>query len=81
MLKAEQFKKWMSERMGHSPQLKLALEAIQELEQENSEIKASLNLIQVRGTELLNIDDIEDKEDAATIHSNFNDALLLIPQK
>ncbi len=33
MSKAEQFKKWMSERMGHSPQLKLALEAIKELEQ------------------------------------------------
>ena len=34
MLKAEQFKKWMAERQGHSPQLKLALEAIEELERQ-----------------------------------------------
>ena len=33
MSKAEQFKKWMYERTGHSPQLYLALEAIKELEQ------------------------------------------------
>ena len=32
MSKVEQFKKWMSERQGHSPQLKLAIEAIHELE-------------------------------------------------
>lgn len=35
MTKAEQFKKWMAERQGHSPQLKLALEAIKELEKPN----------------------------------------------
>lgn len=28
------------------------------------------------GTELLNIDDIEDSEDAASIHSKFNDKLI-----
>ena len=32
MDKAELFKKWMRERQGHSPQLRLALEAIIELE-------------------------------------------------
>ena len=42
MSKAMQFKKWMSERMGHSPQLQLALEAIKELEQELGLVKISL---------------------------------------
>ena len=32
MSKAKEFKVWMSERMGHSWQLQLALEAIKELE-------------------------------------------------
>ena len=36
MNKAEGFKKWMGERMGHSYQLKVALEAILELENELS---------------------------------------------
>lgn len=57
---------------------KRALDKIKEVEQENSEVKALLKLIQARGNELLNIDGIEDREDAATIHSDFNDALLLI---
>jgi len=43
MSKAEQFKKWMSERMGHSGQLYLALEAIKELEQELGLVKISLD--------------------------------------
>ena len=34
MDKVMQFKKWMSERTGHSAQLKLALDAVNELEQE-----------------------------------------------
>ena len=43
MTKAKQFKKWMSERMGHSPQLQLALEAIKDLEQELGLTKLSLD--------------------------------------
>tara|TARA_R110002167_G_scaffold19341_2_gene71517 strand:+ start:6783 stop:6977 length:195 start_codon:yes stop_codon:yes gene_type:complete len=42
MSKAEQFKKWMSERMGHSPQLQLALEAVKELELDLGLVKIAL---------------------------------------
>tara|TARA_R110000803_G_scaffold115793_5_gene184369 strand:- start:12351 stop:12749 length:399 start_codon:yes stop_codon:yes gene_type:complete len=37
--KAEDFKKWMSERMGHSYQLKFALEIVLELEQKLEKYK------------------------------------------
>jgi len=41
MSKAEYFKKWCAERMGHSPQIKLALEAIIELEESISDSNSS----------------------------------------
>lgn len=44
MNKAESFKKWMSERMGHSHQLKLALEAILEIEKERDDLQAYKDL-------------------------------------
>lgn len=45
MDKATAFKKWFSEHMGHSPQLKIAHEAINELESQVAELKAQLDTI------------------------------------
>jgi len=41
MSKAEEFKQWCAERIGHSPQIKLALEAITELEESISDSNTS----------------------------------------
>jgi len=41
MNKAEDFKKWCAERIGHSSQIKLALEAISELEESISDSNTS----------------------------------------
>lgn len=43
MSKADEFKKWFSERMGHSDPLKLAKEAIEELQKENELMAEQLN--------------------------------------
>lgn len=41
MSKAKAFKKWCAERQGHPPQIKLALEAILELEESNNDLNTS----------------------------------------
>lgn len=46
------------------------------LTEENKQLREMLKRLTCAGTELLNIEDVEDEEDSATIHSNFNDELI-----
>jgi hypothetical protein len=55
-------------------------EAIAWMADQIVELKAQSKLIEMAGLQLLNIDEIEDAEDIATIHSNFNDAICLTPK-
>lgn len=52
MSKAIQFKKWFSEHMGHSPQLKLAHEAIKELEEKLDKSNSALSGVYESGVQL-----------------------------
>ena len=46
------------------------------LVEENTELREALRLLVSNGIEINNIDEIEDEEDAFTVQSNFNDALI-----
>jgi len=43
MIKANNFKKWCAEHMGHPPQITYAREAIEELEQHIEQLEVALN--------------------------------------
>ena len=49
------------------------------LRTERDALAARVNALSAAAEQLLNIDDCEDEEDAATIHSNMNDVLLKTP--
>lgn len=49
---------------------------IDRLEQENAELREALKSLLAKGVDLLNIEDAEDEEGAASIHANFNDELI-----
>lgn len=51
MLKAKMFKEWFAKRMGHSPQLKLAHDAIKELESELEELTFDAEQVLLHGRE------------------------------
>lgn len=54
----------------------VASEELRKKDSEIAELREAVKRLVSFGTELLNIDDIDDDEDAATIHSNFNDELI-----
>ena len=71
-------------RTGVSPCAKFcealaAKKMFDNLQQENAELKAQIELLRSAAENLLNADECEDVEDKATIHANMNDALLKTP--
>lgn len=60
----------------------LALKTIEDLnakEKESEQLAAHVERLTSTGTAYINIEDIDDEEDAATIAANFNDALMATP--
>ncbi|AUR93009.1 coil containing protein [Vibrio phage 1.181.O._10N.286.46.C9] len=47
------------------------------LQQENAEFREALKRLVGKGIDLLNIEDADDEEDAASIHANFNDEIII----
>ena len=52
------------------------LRIMKSLRELNSEMYAMLEEVIIRGVSLLNSDEVEDSEDLASIHANFNDTIL-----
>lgn len=75
MTEAQLFKKWHSERMGHPIGVHLGVNAVNELEKEVAELREMVKRLVGNGIDLLNVDDVEDEEDAASIHAKFNDVV------
>ncbi|AUR96334.1 coil containing protein [Vibrio phage 1.223.O._10N.261.48.A9] len=46
------------------------------LKQENAELREALKSMIGKGIDLLNVEDVTDEEDAFSIHSKFNDAII-----
>lgn len=44
--------------------------------EEIAELKGALKSLIGKGIDLLNVEDVIDEEDAASVHSNFNDAII-----
>lgn len=44
--------------------------------EEIAELRGALKLLIGKGVDLLNVEDVSDEEDAASVHANFNDAII-----
>ena len=44
--------------------------------EEIAELKGALKSLIGKGVDLLNVEDVSDEEDAASVHANFNDAII-----